>query len=279
MKNLHTKHSPRSCFRWTAGFFLFAAILTFNVSAQERLVLIGGGERSAKIVSRFVEWAGKDNARILIITWASGVPQENFESLKKDFAGFPTASFEHAPHAPLNADKREMFLKQLKNATGVFFSGGDQNRIMEILKDESLYNALRERYKSGMVFGGTSAGAAVMPTPMMTGENDLKVIDGAKVGTRQGLGLLPNTILDQHFIVRQRENRLFGLVLQNRSILGVGIDEDTALFVKDNRYAEVVGATYVMFVDGSSKKATFMITLLKSGEQFDLVKRKVIRKK
>jgi len=279
MKNLNTKSSPHSWFRRTASLLLFAAILTFNISAQERLVLIGGGERSAKIVSRFVEWAGNDKARILIITWASGVPQESFESLKKDFAGFPIASFEHAPPAPLDGDNREKFLKQLKNATGVFFSGGDQNRIMEVLKDESLYNALRERYKSGIVFGGTSAGAALMSTPMMTGENDLKVIDGAKVGTRQGLGLLPNTILDQHFIVRQRENRLFGLILQNRSMLGVGIDEDTALFVKDNRYAEIVGATYVMFIDGSGKKATFMINLLKSGEQFDLVKRKVISKR
>ena len=279
MKNLYVKCLPHLRLRRIASFFLFALILIFNVSAQEKLVLIGGGERSAAVVSRFVEWAGKDKAKILIITWASGVPQESFDALKKDFANFPLLSFEHAPLAPLDAGKREKFLKQLKNATGVFFSGGDQNRIMEVLKDESLYNALRERYKSGVVFGGTSAGAALMSTPMMTGENDLKVIDGAKVGTRQGLGLLPNTILDQHFIVRQRENRLFGLVLQNPSILGVGIDEDTALFVKDNRYAEVVGATYVMFVDGSSKKATFMINLVKAGEKFDLVKRKVISKK
>lgn len=279
MKNLYVKYLSHPCFRRIVSFCLLAVILVFNVSAQEKLVLIGGGERSVEVVSRFVEWAGNDKAQILIITWASGVPQESFDALKEDFKKFPILSLEHAPLAPLDADKREKFLKQLKNATGVFFSGGDQNRIMEVLKDESLYNALRERYKSGVVFGGTSAGAALMSTPMMTGENDLKVIDGTKVGTRQGLGLLPNTILDQHFIVRQRENRLFGLVLQNRSILGVGIDEDTALFVKDNRYAEVVGATYVMFVDGRSKKATFVINLLKAGEKFDLVKRKVISKR
>lgn len=279
MKNLYVKYLPHPRLRRITGFFLFALILTFNVSAQERLVLIGGGERSAEVVSRFVEWAGKDKAQILIITWASGVPQESFDALKEDFKKNPILSFEHAPLAPLDAGKREKFLQQLKNATGVFFSGGDQNRIMEVLKDESLYNALRERYKSGVVFGGTSAGAALMSTPMMTGENDLKVIDGTKVGTRLGLGLLPNTILDQHFIVRQRENRLFGLILQNPSILGVGIDEDTALFVKDNRFAEVIGATYVMFVDGSSKKATFIINLLKAGEKFDLIKRKVISKK
>lgn len=269
----------KSYFRLSANLFLLAVILTFSVSAQQRLVLIGGGDRSAEAVSRFVEWAGKEKARILIITWASGVPQESFESLKEDFGKFKTESFEHAPLAPLDADKRKQFLEQLKNATGVFFSGGDQNRIMEVLKDEPLYNALREKYDAGAVFGGTSAGTALMSTPMMTGENDLTVIDGKKVGTRKGLGLLPNAILDQHFIKRQRENRLFGLVLENPNMLGIGIDEDMALLVKDNRTAEVIGATYVMFVDGSNKKATFMINLLKAGEKFDLVKRKVIPKR
>jgi cyanophycinase len=263
----------------TAKLCLFAVILTFNISAQQRLVLIGGGDRSAQAVSHFVEWAGKDKARILIITWASGVPQESFESLKEDFKNFKTESFEHAPPAPFDADKRQQFLEQLKTATGVFFSGGDQNRIMEVLKDDLLYKALREKYDSGAVFGGTSAGTALMSTPMMTGENDLTVIDGKKVGTRQGLGLLPNVILDQHFIVRQRENRLFGLVLQNPQMLGIGIDEDMTLLVKDNRFAEVLGATYIMIVDGSKKKSTFVINLLKAGEKFDLVKRKAVFKK
>jgi cyanophycinase len=272
-------YAKHLCFRWPVNFVLLAVILSFNISAQEKLVLVGGGERSPQVVSQFVEWAGKEKARILIITWASGIPQESFDSLKEDFKTFPTASFEPAPLAPLDADQRARFLDQLKGATGVFFAGGDQNRIMDVLKDESLLSALRERYNAGVVFGGTSAGTALMSTPMMTGEGDLKLIDGAQVGVRPGLGLLPNVILDQHFIVRQRENRLFGLVLQNRSLLGVGIDENTALLVKDNRFAEVVGATYVMFVDGKSKKATFVIYLLKAGERFDLVKRKVISKK
>ena len=116
-----------------------------------------------------------------------------------------------------------------------------------------------------------------MTTPMMTGEADLTKIIGANVGTREGLGLLPNVIADQHFIKRQRENRLFSLVLQNPTMLGVGIDEDTALLIKDNRYSEVAGATNVMFVDGSDKKITFRIHLLKNGEKYDLVKRQPIR--
>jgi cyanophycinase len=279
MKNIYGKCLFFSFHGFVLKLFLFISILTFAVPAQEKMVLIGGGKRPPEAVARFVDWAGGEKARILIVTWASGVPQESFDGIKKDFDKYKTASFENAPFAPLDEKTREQFLSRLKTATGIFFTGGDQNRIMDVLQDETLYNALRERYKAGAVFGGTSAGAALMSTPMMTGENDLTVIDGAKVGVRKGLGLLPNAIFDQHFIKRQRQNRLFGLVLQNPKTLGIGIDEDTALLVKDNRYAEVFGATFVMFVDGSDRRATFKIYLLRAGERFDLLKRKMISRK
>jgi len=252
--------------------------LTVSLAAQEKLVAIGGGKRPPAAIKQFVNWAGAEKSKILIITWASGVPQESFDGIKKDFSAYQIASFENAPFAPLTEKTRREFLAQLKNSTGIFFTGGDQNRIMDVLADEELYAALRERYAAGVVFGGTSAGTAAMSTPMMTGEANLKIIDGAKVGTRQGLGLLPNIVLDQHFIVRQRENRLFGLILQNPTLLGIGIDEDMAVLVEDNRRAEVVGETQVMFVDAHNRKGAMLIHLLKAGEQFDLKKRKMISK-
>ncbi len=252
--------------------------LTVALAAQQKLVAIGGGKRPPAAIKQFVNWAGAEKSKILIITWASGVPQESFDGIKKDFSAYQIASFENAPFAPLTEKTRREFLAQLKNSTGIFFTGGDQNRIMDVLADEELYAALRERYAAGVVFGGTSAGTAAMSTPMMTGEANLKIIDGAKVGTRQGLGLLPNIVLDQHFIVRQRENRLFGLILQNPTLLGIGIDEDMAVLVEDNRRAEVVGETQVMFVDAHNRKGAMLIHLLKAGEQFDLKKRKMISK-
>ena len=258
--------------------FLAVGWLTVSLAAQQKLVAIGGGKRPPAAIKQFVNWAGAEQSKILIITWASGVPQESFDGIKKDFAAYKIAVFENAPFAPLTDATRQEFLAQLKNSTAVFFTGGDQNRIMDVLKDEELYTALRERYAAGVIFGGTSAGTAAMTTPMMTGEANLKIIDGAKVGTRKGLGLLPDIVLDQHFIVRQRENRLFGLILQNPTLLGIGIDEDMALLVEDNRLAEVVGDTQIMFVDANKRKGAMLIHLLKAGERFDLKKRKMISK-
>lgn len=177
-----------------------------------------------------------------------------------------------APPAPLTGLAKTKFMRQLRNDTGVFFTGGDQVRIMNVLNDESLAEALRERYRAGAVFGGTSAGTAIMSRRMITGEGDFTVIDGKKVETRKGLGLLPDdVIVDQHFIKRQRENRLFGLILQDPRSLGIGIDEGTALIVTDNRCGEVVGTSQVMIIN--ARAGALIAYLLKPGEKFDLIRR------
>lgn len=113
-----------------------------------------------------------------------------------------------------------------------------------------------------------------MSDPMMTGDADLKLLDGKKVGVRKGLGLVPNVIFDQHFLVRQRHNRLFGLVIENPRMLGIGIDEDTAVLIEDNRRLQVVGKTQVMFVHSRSGRQPFQVSFLNSGERFDLRERR-----
>lgn len=256
-------------------FLILIAVLSLGATAQQKLMIVGGGKRPPEALARFVEWAGgAARARVLIVTWASGEPAESFAAIEKDFAAHKVAALENAPYAPLTAETRARFLARLGASTAVFFTGGDQNRIMEVLKDEAVLAALRAKYETGAPFGGTSAGAAVMSDPMMTGEADLSVIDGGKVGVRPGLGLLPRTMIDQHFIRRQRQNRLFGFVLANPSMLGVGVDEDTALLVRDNRRAEVAGASGVMIVDAAGRNGALLVYLLKAGEKFDLKKRK-----
>lgn len=164
-------------------------LLFLQTNAQERLIIVGGGKRPTAAMAKFVEWAGKERAHILVVPWATSEPQASFDYLKKDLTAFKPKEIELAPIAPLTEEKKARFLNQLKNATGVFFTGGDQVRIMEVLKDESLLTALKQRYSGGVVFGGTSAGAAIMSSQMITGEGDFTVIDGKKVQTARGLGL------------------------------------------------------------------------------------------
>ncbi len=254
-----------------------ALLAVFSVIAQQRLLVIGGGDHPPDAIKKFVGWSGGEKAHILVITWATSEPDESFMELSNEFKEYKPAAIEASPVAPIDADERTKFITQLKQATGVYFTGGDQNRIMDVLGDTDLLKMLREKYASGTPFAGSSAGAAVMSDPMMTGDADLKILDGNKVGVRMGLGLIPNVIFDQHFLVRQRHNRLFGLVMVNPNMLGIGIDEDTAVLIQDNRRLQVVGATQVMFVDAKNHKGSMVVDILKAGEWFDLKKRKRLK--
>ena len=254
---------------WSA----FTALGAASTTAGERLVLVGGGDLPKRAKQRFVEWAGGPQARVLVILWATSVPKETFDEIRDELSAEGPARIDGAPLAPLTEATRAQFLGQLAQATGVFFSGGDQAKVMDVLRDAELLAALRARYNAGIVFGGTSAGCAVMSTPMITGEGDFTVIDGGKVETREGLGLLPNAIVDQHFLKRQRENRLFGLILKHTQLLGVGVDEATALLVEDGLRGEVAGAGQVMLVDARREPGALLLRLFKDGERIDLAKR------
>jgi cyanophycinase len=261
--------------RFTAVCLLLLA-LGVRASAGQHLVLVGGGDRPRAAMTQFVGWAGGRSARLLVISWATESPDVSLADFREQMEPLGVTSIEQAPSQPLTPEKRATFLAQLARATGVFFTGGDQVRIMNVLADAPLADALRARYEAGVVFGGSSAGTAIMSPRMITGEGDFTVIDANKVETKPGLGLLRGAIVDQHFIVRQRENRLFGLLLRHRDELGVGIDESTALVVVDGRYAEVVGASMVMIVDPAERDGALVLRMLEPGTRYDLRKRRIL---
>jgi cyanophycinase len=252
------------------------ACLSVSLTAVggERLVLVGGGDLPARAKERFVEWSGGSSARVLVILWATSEPKSNLKWIREELSPLRPAVIEAAPLAPLKPKARAQVLAQLEQATGVFFSGGDQARVMDVLRDAELLAAFRSRFRAGVVFGGTSAGCAVMSSPMITGDGDFTVIDGSKVVTREGLGLLPGIIVDQHFLKRQRENRLFGLILKQPEILGVGVDEATALLLEDGTKGEVTGKGQVMLVDGRHEPGALLIRLFPDGAKVDLTTRR-----
>lgn len=259
--------------------FAFLVLLTQVAFAQQRLMVVGGGTRPPEATKKFVEWSGGTKAKILVVTWASGEEDSSYEGTEKVFMAADPGSVEHAVIKPLDGEKRAKFIEQLKLATGVYFGGGDQNRIMDVLKDEELLKLIRAKYAAGTPFGGTSAGAAVMSDPMMTGEADLKILDGKKVGVRPAIGFVPDVMFDQHFLLRQRHNRLFGFIMENPKYLGIGINEGMAVMIENNRDLEAVGPTQVMFIDAKDKKGSMVVNFLVNGDRYDLKKRKPIGKR
>lgn len=243
--------------------------------AQTRLIVVGGGLRPHASNELFFRWSGGNNARILVPAWGTDDSEGYYQAFADDILPMGPKSMEMAPAVSDMPAKKAIFLQQLRNATGVWFTGGDQNLIMTIVQDAQLRDALRLAFARGVVFGGTSAGCAIMSDPMITGLGDMSVIDGSKVGIAQGLGLLPGPFLDQHFLARQRQNRLFGLVLKFPDRLGIGIDEGTAIAIEDGDRFTVLGTSYVTIASSHSNYGTQRLNmeLLQNGDTFSLSRR------
>lgn len=241
-------------------------------AAAPRLVLVGGGERPPAALERFVAWAGGERARILVVPWASAEPEAAAQALLEELAAYPAAARDAAP----STAAARAFDVLLASATGVFFTGGDQVTLMAAVDALGLAPRLRELAGRGVVFGGTSAGTAAMSPLMITGVGDFTRLDPLAVGAAPGLGLLPGTLVDQHFLKRQRHNRLLALVGAHPELLGLGVDEDTALLVDGTR-AEVVGATAVLAVRAAGAGA-WDVELLAAGARYDLAAKRRLPK-
>lgn len=200
--------------------------------APQRLLLVGGGPRPAQALERLNAWAGGSSSRLLIVTWASGHGEDAYRSVAADLSQAGAGAVLRAPDPEAG---REAVLRELSRASGVFFTGGDQNKLMRAIEDLRLGPTLRELHKNGLPMGGTSAGTAIMSPVMIAGPHALSA----------GLGLLPGTIVDQHFLARDRRLRLIAAARRHAGLLGIGIDEGSALTVEDGRIAEAFGPSPV----------------------------------
>jgi len=228
-------------------YLILALLFICNANAGTNLIMIGGGKRPAEAMQEFVRASGGEKARIIICPWAS-VNTQGAEVIRAELEAFHPASIEILPQMPARKKAKLASLTPINLATGIFFTGGNQNKLMKAIFDLGLKEILRWSYDRGVAFAGTSAGTAIMSSRMLTGESDLTTIDASKTILAEGLGLLPQEIIvDQHFIVRQRFNRLAGLVLNQENAYGIGIDEGTALQVINGRTARVIGPTQVLF--------------------------------
>jgi cyanophycinase len=242
-------------------FFLSIIITVSSTIAKGHLVIIGGGKRPDYIMDKVVQLAGGTKVKIVIIPVASSVPEETGEFVKAQFERVGAKSVEILIFSRETADE-DSNLRKLKGAKGIFFSGGDQVKLTQSLSGTKLLDSIRKIYAKGGVVSGTSAGASAMSKVMVIGnelgnEEPETVYSAIKEGTAktgEGFGFIDWAIVDQHFVVRKRENRLLSLVLENPNLVGVGIDEATAIIVKPDNSLEVLGESSVMIIDARRVK-------------------------
>ena len=218
------------------------------------LLLIGGGYKPPEVMARFVQLANGAQRPIVVFTLASEESRKAGEEYKALFQAQGASQVEVLHIDERNAALLPESVEAVRRAGGVFFSGGDQNRISQRLLDTPLQEALRELLARGGVVGGTSAGAACQSDIMFVGEGDEGVLRAGNVVTTRGLGLFPGVIVDSHFVARKRANRLVSLVLEHPELLGVGIDESTAVWVKPDKTLEVLGKGWVVLYDATQAR-------------------------
>jgi cyanophycinase len=254
------------------------------------VIVIGGAEdkvRERVILNRFVALAGGPDARVAVISSASSLGPLAGELYKRVFTELGARDV-----TPIHASTRvqandETGARAVRDSTGVFLTGGNQLRLSSTIGGTRLAQAIAERHRAGAVIAGTSAGASAMSSHM--------VAFGASGGTPKqrmvqmaaGLGVLPGVIVDQHFQQRNRLGRLLAIIAQNPSLLGLGVDEDTAGVVGPDMVLEVIGRRSITVIDGAESDtdawevrahrplmiSNVVLHSLPAGYRFDLRKR------
>jgi len=257
----------------------------FSVGPEKgSLVIVGGAMRSNSIIHRFVSLAGGWDASIVVIPTASG--RTHFDN---DYGFVGTLKKQGATNVTLlhTMDKKiansDSFVKPLENADAVWFVGGRQWRLVDSYKNTLTEKRIAEVLERGGVIGGTSAGASIQGSYLVRGDtknNQIMMGDH-----KEGFNYLKNVAIDQHVLARNRHFDLFEILKKHPNLLGIGIDEDTAIVVHGNEF-EVIGENYVVIYDGNfySKegvslkklpKKSSLFYFLKKGDKYDLRNRKV----
>lgn len=265
-------------------------------SAKGFLIIIGGAEdkRGDSIILRQIVRMLSATDLLTILTTATEYPEEIGYCYKDVFGKIGVENI-----SILNIDTRTEAesiknCEILKKSRCVFMTGGDQLRITSILGGTAAGHILKELYLSGGIIVGTSAGASAMSSTMVVRGNDNEPARKCTLKMAPGLGLLDGVIIDQHFDQRGRFGRLLCGICENPGVLGIGIDENTAIKLFPDKHFEIIGDNAVTIIDGKSIKYSNVselnpndilaitgvtVHVLPEGYGFDLIERKVLRLK
>lgn len=241
--------------KYMVVLLLFAGSFLQAQTIKGKLFIIGGGDRSDALMKQLLgiaELGPKDY--IVVLPMSSEEPDSSFIFFKTQMVKLTTN-----PIVMLNFNKEtaqnKILTDSVQKAKLIFISGGDQTRFMKIVHNTPIKTAIQKAYENGSTISGTSAGAAVMSEKMITGNQKLEkeysgTFDNIRydnLETAEGLGLLKTAIIDQHFLKRNRYNRLLSGLVEFPELTGIGIDEATAIIVRNNQI-EVAGESEVIVV-------------------------------
>lgn len=269
----------------TTAFALPSIVANTSYVGPENghLVIVGGNLQSDSIWQRIIDLAGGPDAPIVVIPTAGGDPtyDANFSSavaLRR--LGAKTVTVLHT-YDPKVADTDD-FITPLLEAKGIFFGGGRQWRLVDAYAGTKAEKAFQDVLDRGGVVSGSSAGASILGSFLARGDTESNTI---MIGDHTvGFGYMKNTAIDQHVLVRNRHFDMFEILRAYPDLLGVALDEDTALIVNKNE-AELLGATYALIYDGGfwSREGSDPKDLpkerfyfLRAGDKYDLGQRSVI---
>lgn len=255
------RNTPMRLLLWI-GFWLMCSCVAQaeedgKSESRGSLIIVGGGDTPTIVQERLVALAdGPGKARIAVLPMASTKFDEEAREVIDELKQLKAEAV--LVNISRDEAKKESSAKYLEEFTGYWFLGGDQLRLAATLLGTRALETIERRFHEGAVVGGTSAGAAVMSNAMLTGRGrrlkgpemaDLRKIARGMTDVSLGFGFFPGAIVDQHFMQRARYNRLLSAVLDHPQLLGVGIDEETALLVRPDGIWEVLGKHYVKIFD------------------------------
>jgi cyanophycinase len=265
------------------GVVLAALGCAIGVAAQEvgpktgSLVIVGGAMQDPAIVQRFIDLAGGADAPVVIVPTAGDA-----DTYDQYWSGLRTFRENGARNLTVlhTRDRKiadtEAFAKPLTSARGVFFSGGRQWRLADAYLNTRTQRELQALLDRGGVIGGTSAGATILGSFLVRGDtkgNELMIGDHIV-----GFGFLKSSAIDQHLLRRNRQFDLVDVIGRHPELLGIGIDENTAIVVEGDRF-DVIGRGYVAIYDARhSTRPAAKFYFLAPGDRFDLAKREATRR-
>ena len=244
------------------------------------LVIVGGGGMPKDVTAKFIELAGGPEAPIVVLPTANPPASDDGKSERSEGSFFERAGAKHV--TILRQRTREEvespeFEEAMKNAKGVWFGGGRQWRFVDCYAGTKAEQLIRDVLARGGVIGGSSAGATIQGDFLVRGSvlgNEEMMAEGYE----RGLGFLPGSAIDQHFTQRKRFADMTSVMRRHPQILGIGIDEATAVIVQGET-AQILGQGNAHFYDYRNRAAAAEAPdyiAVKAGEKFNLVKREKI---